>query len=68
MKYHQHIEDGEDNFTDWFAPKMDGWKMACCDCGLVHDVEFRVVDGEVQMRAKRNARSTAARRRNTAQQ
>jgi hypothetical protein len=27
----------------WQHPKMKGYKMQCCDCGLVHEVEFRVV-------------------------
>ena len=30
-------------WTDWVTPIMQGYKMACCDCGLVHNVEFRVV-------------------------
>ena len=39
--------------------------MACCDCGLVHTIEFRVTDdGEaVQFRVRRNNRSTAQLRR-----
>lgn len=34
----------EDGFCDWMQPQMDGiYKLACCDCGLVHDMEFEVV-------------------------
>jgi hypothetical protein len=28
---------------EWENPRADGYKMACCDCGLVHKVDFRVV-------------------------
>jgi hypothetical protein len=56
MKYHQQ-QDGE-----WVQPK-EGYKMACCDCGLIHRMEFRVRGGKVQFRAWRDNRATAARRR-----
>lgn len=43
------IGDGEE-----VLPEMKGYKMACCDCGLVHLMDFKVVqvvpaasDGEV---------------------
>lgn len=42
-KYHQVIEKPENGgWSDWQAPKPSSYKMACCDCGLVHDVQFRV--------------------------
>lgn len=25
------------------VPIMDGYKMACCDCGMVHRLEFGIV-------------------------
>ena len=37
MKYKQEY-DGEPVF-----PEMDGYKMRCCDCGLVHKIDFRAV-------------------------
>ena len=37
--------DGEDGWTEWQFPIMDGYKMACCDCGLVHNMQFQV--GEI---------------------
>jgi len=44
----------------WFtAPK---W-IACCDCGLVHRVEYRKRRGVFQLRVGRDARKTAAARR-----
>ncbi len=29
---------------EWIMPIMSGYKMACCDCGLVHQIDFAVVD------------------------
>jgi len=57
MKYTQ-IQDGE-----WIRPEGDNYREQCCDCGLVHNVEFRIVDGHVEWRAVRNAKATAACRR-----
>ena len=55
-RYHQQA-DGE-----WVQP-VAGYKMACCDCGLIHRMEFRVRQGHVQFRAWRDNRATSARRR-----
>ncbi len=46
----------------------DGRLVQCCDCGLVHDEEYRIIEGEngdlrIIRRATRNNRLTAARRR-----
>lgn len=54
--YHQ-VVDGE-----WITPSRLH-KMACCDCGLVHKLEFRIVKGQVTFRAWRDKRATAAKRR-----
>ncbi len=48
---------------EWVQPVRHGYKMACCDCGLVHDMDFRVIRGRVQFRVRRNNRATAAKRR-----
>jgi len=32
----------DDGWTDWILPQRH-YRMGCCDCGLVHDMEFRVV-------------------------
>lgn len=37
-------------------PKV--YRMSCCDCGLVHDFDFRVEDGHVRFRVRRNNRAT----------
>lgn len=47
----------------WIQPVRRGYKMGCCDCGLVHVVDFRIVKGRVQFRPRRSARSTAQVRR-----
>lgn len=54
-----------DGWSRWVYPVMKGYKMTCCDCGLVHDVDFRVTDNydRVEMRLRRNTRSTAQVRR-----
>jgi len=80
MKYTKMIEPSATEWPDWIAPKHRGYRMACCDCGLVHDLAFavakvtrytkagfkyKVVSGHrVLMTAKRNNRATAAKRRN----
>jgi hypothetical protein len=53
-----------------FASGWTGWvsaarlhKIACCDCGLIQDFRFRVRDGVIMFKARRNVRSTAQRRR-----
>jgi len=53
----------EHGWSDWIHP-LPGYRMACCDCGLVHNLEFRIDDaGQINFRASRNTRSTAAKRR-----
>jgi len=41
MPKFKQINDGE-----WVWPKMRGYKMKCCDCGLVHVVDFIVIDSD----------------------
>jgi hypothetical protein len=36
-------EAGPDGWSDWIQPIMEGYRLACCDCGLVHEVEFRAL-------------------------
>ena len=36
--------EGEDGFCDWIMPEMDAdYRMSCCDCGLVHKMQFAVM-------------------------
>lgn len=50
-------------WSRWVQPVRRGYKMACCDCGLVHDVDFRVKARRVQFRVARNNRATGQVRR-----
>jgi hypothetical protein len=53
--------------NEWVQPIRKGYKMACCDCGLVHEMDFRIVRGKgwesIQFRVRRNNRATAGIRR-----
>jgi hypothetical protein len=62
MKYRQEIET-ENGWTEWIQPIRRGYKMACCDCGLVHVIDFRMRKGQIQFRARRDNRATGQRRR-----
>ena len=53
----------EPQANEWIQPVRKGYKMACCDCGLTHSLDFRIHKGRVQFRARSNRRSTAAIRR-----
>jgi hypothetical protein len=61
MRYKQVHEGGR------VVPKMSGYKMACCDCGLVHRMKFEVFKHarghKVAFRAWRDERATAGVRR-----
>jgi len=48
---------------EWVLPVADGYQMECCDCGLVHTIDFRVVEGRAQMRMRRDGRATQMKRR-----
>lgn len=59
--------------NEWQMPIMKGYKMACCDCGLVHRMDFKVIDndtqkpiknGRVLLRAKRHETLTKQLRKN----
>ena len=60
-------------YTPWVTPPMT-YRLACCDCGLVHNIQFRAVNIKgkriydrrrvsIQFRVRRNERSTALVRR-----
>jgi len=57
---------------EWIRPVHQGYRLACCDCGLVHRVDFRAVshatnratsEASVALRFWRDERATAAVRR-----
>lgn len=47
----------------WVQPVRRNYKLGCCDCGLVHRMDFRVHRGRAQFRAYRDGRATASMRR-----
>lgn len=49
--------------NEWVQPITNGYKMACCDCGLIHEMDFKIVKNRVQFRARRNNRATGQFRR-----
>jgi hypothetical protein len=59
MSRYTQRKDGE----GWTVQPGQIFKIACCDCGLVHQVVFVVEGGEVGIAAKRDARATGQRRR-----
>ena len=58
VKSYEHPKHNE-----WIQPVRKDYKMCCCDCGLVHNMDFRIYKGRVQIRARRNNRSTGQVRR-----
>lgn len=48
---------------EWIKPVQKKYQLACCDCGLVHTLNFRVRKKKIQFQAFRNNRSTAMMRR-----
>ena len=50
IRYEQVYDD------EWVTPRMKGWRMKCCDCGLVHEITFKVAGSKrpyVKFRARR---------------
>jgi hypothetical protein len=68
MKF-KRIVEAEGGKSEWIQPVRRGYKMMCCDCSLVHNLDFRIVKRSstgasfIQFRASRNNRSTALARR-----
>lgn len=48
----------KNGWSDWILPIMRGYKLACCDCGLVHDMEFDAVVVQSKLKSKRLIKST----------
>jgi hypothetical protein len=50
------VKDGE-----WIEPPRRGFKEQCCDCGLIHRMNFRInAHGRIEIQCFRDARATAA--------
>jgi hypothetical protein len=50
-------------YGDWTRPRRRDFREQCCDCGLIHRLDFRIVDGKIEFRTRRDDRATAAARR-----
>lgn len=55
---YQQLQDGE-----WVRPVKRGHVDQCCDCGLVHVIDYVIENGVLYFRARRDPRLTAAARR-----
>lgn len=60
MARYRIFENGKELRVDWVNQKI-----GCCDCGLVHKVSQRVVNGLLFMTMEIDKRATAACRRET---
>ena len=60
---------GSPKFGEWVQPARRGYHLACCDCGLVHVIDFRLIKNphglgkKIQLRYCLNERSTGQMRR-----
>jgi hypothetical protein len=43
MAKHRRMVARDGGWCEWVEPIMDGYRMTCCDCGLVHDMQFKVL-------------------------
>lgn len=67
----KHVQEDAihpDGWSRWIRPITSGYKLTCCDCGLVHEMDFRVTDHDhpVEFRVRRDNRATGQVRRHNA--
>lgn len=66
-KQYPTLVEGENGWSEWVRPARKGYRLACCDCALVHNLEFKLVERAegtvILFRAQRNQRSTGQLRR-----
>jgi hypothetical protein len=43
QEFIKHEVENEGDWTEWVNPNADQYFMKCCDCGLVHEMQFKVV-------------------------
>lgn len=60
MKSYPVLQNGEGLSID---PTKEILKLACCDCGLVHNIAFAIEDGLLGIAMERNIRATGQIRR-----
>ncbi len=42
MAKYKRITAPKGGWSDWVAPVMKGYRLGCCDCSLVHEMEFAI--------------------------
>ena len=50
------------DYGEWIRPRMRDFREQCCDCGLIHRLDFRIVDA-AKGRSGSSSRSTKGRAR-----
>src|SRR5258705_13717154 len=40
----------EIGYGEWTRPRMRDFREQCCDCGLIHRLDFRIVDAQGRSR------------------
>lgn len=51
-----HVIDGNEN--DIFLPSENPFGLGCCDCGLYHDVEYRINNDHIGLTFIKNTKET----------
>lgn len=50
--------------NEWVRPSMKNYRLMCCDCSLIHEMDFKVVKAgkrnEVMFRTRRVAKNGRA--------
>lgn len=41
-EFYHHVVKNEGDWSEWVNPDNDSYMMKCCDCGLVHEMQFKV--------------------------
>lgn len=64
VRFRKEVQISPNGFSDWIQPRAKKYLMACCDCNLVHEMQFRVWTTKsgkqfVQFRARRAIGHTA---------
>lgn len=39
----EKVKMADDEWSEWVSPVQQGYLMQCCDCGLIHEIDFQVV-------------------------
>jgi hypothetical protein len=42
QEFIHHEVESHDDWSEWVCPKPEQYFLKCCDCGLVHEAQFRV--------------------------